>query len=69
MNKEICALEYLAKQIDSRIKDGNLEQDMRPIQAKCYCCTEEIRCEFYVPLKRVQHIREGDILYRRSYRK
>ncbi len=69
MNKEVCALEYLAKQIDIGIREGKIENEMRPIQAKCYCCAEEIRCQFYMPLKRLQHIREGDILYRRNYRK
>ena len=69
MNKEICILEYLAKQIDSGIKEVKLEQDIRPVQARCYCCNEGMRCQFYIPLKRVQNIRDGDKLYRRNYRK
>lgn len=69
MSKEICTLEYLANKINSEIKDGKLKEEKHPINEKCYSCTSETRCQFYMPLKRVKNIREGEILYRRNYRK
>lgn len=65
-NKNICTLEYLAKQIEIGVKDNKINQGERPVSSKCYVCTTETRCNFYMPLIRIQNIKKGN-LYRRNY--
>ena len=70
INNDRCILEYISKEIELGIIAETIDFGRRPIQTECLNCTEETRCDFYMPFQRLNHpIKSRQILYRRKYRK
>lgn len=69
MNNRTCTLEYIAKEIDRAIENDKIDQDVRATRKKCLSCTSESRCNYYMPLIRVQNIIPGRMLYGKGYKK
>lgn len=69
MNQRICTLEYLAKEIERGIEENKIDQDVRATRKKCLSCDYGSRCNYYMPLIRVQNIIPGKILYGKGYKK
>lgn len=69
MNNKRCVLEYMAKEAEVGIERKKIESGKRPIQEECLSCTKETRCDYYIPLIRMQNIAPKERLYRRKYNK